>query len=115
MAAALKVLEIVSRGEVVPALARAGARLMQGLEQAAARHGLQVRCSGPPAMPFMSFANETNFRRTQTFAAACACRGVFFHPHHNWFLCAAHRDEDIDSALAVADGAFAEVRHRFGG
>jgi glutamate-1-semialdehyde 2,1-aminomutase len=29
-----------------------------------------------------------------------------FHPHHNWFLSAAHTPEDIDSTLRMADEAF---------
>ena len=33
-------------------------------------------------------------------------RGVFLHPYHNWFLCAAHTDADIDYVLEAAATAF---------
>jgi glutamate-1-semialdehyde 2,1-aminomutase len=34
---------------------------------------------------------------------------VYLHPHHNWFVSAAHTDADIDRTLDVADEAFAVV------
>jgi glutamate-1-semialdehyde 2,1-aminomutase len=110
MAAALKVLEIVGRGGVVPQVRAMGERLLKGLEAAAREHGFEVRCTGPASMPFMSFAGEPHFLTMQAFSAACARRGVFFHPHHNWFLCAAHTVADIDRSLEVARAAFAELR-----
>jgi glutamate-1-semialdehyde 2,1-aminomutase len=33
-------------------------------------------------------------------------RGIFLHPYHNWFLCAAHTMEDIDYVLETAGIAF---------
>ena len=114
MAAALKVLEIVGRGGVVPQVRAMGERLLNGLALAAREHGFEVRCTGPASMPFMSFAGESHFLTMQAFASACARRGVFFHPHHNWFLCAAHTEADIDRALEAARAAFAELRETAG-
>jgi glutamate-1-semialdehyde 2,1-aminomutase len=50
----------------------------------------------------------------QRFSAEAARRGVFFHPHHNWFLCAAHQEKDIQEALDVADRCFKIVKKEFG-
>lgn len=58
-------------------------------------------------MPFMRFANETNFFKLQRFCALAATEGVFLHPHHNWFLCAAHTESDIAQATEAASRAFA--------
>jgi glutamate-1-semialdehyde 2,1-aminomutase len=63
----------------------------------------------------MKFANETNFLRSQLFCGECAKRGVFFNPHHNWFLSAAHTMEDINKTLEVADTGFRIVKEHFGG
>jgi glutamate-1-semialdehyde 2,1-aminomutase len=114
MAAALTCLNILERDNVVEHLRSMGEKLIRGLEASAAAHGLSVYCSGHAALPFMTFANETNFWRSQHFAAACAEYGVFFHPHHNWFLSAAHQTQDIDETLKAADKAFAEIKQRFG-
>ena len=75
-----------------------------------AAHGLAVHWSGPPALPFMTFrADEGSFARSRAFAAACAARGVYLHPHHNWFVSAALGDADVDRILEVTDAAFVEV------
>ena len=115
MAAARKTLEILQRDSLIPRINAMGERLMNGLREKARQHGLQVRCTGPGAIPLMTFANETNLRRQQKFCAEAVRRGVFFHPHHNWFLCAAHREEDIDKSLEIAGQAFAAVKEVFGG
>jgi glutamate-1-semialdehyde 2,1-aminomutase len=33
-----------------------------------------------------------------------------FHPHHNWFLSAAHSPDDIAATLHMADEAFAVIK-----
>ncbi len=109
MAAALKCLEILDRDQVPVRLENAGLRLREGLVKLGARHGHEVIASGPPAVPTYRFAADPGFRRFQHFCALAAAEGVFFHPHHNWFLCAAHADADIDQALAAADRAFARM------
>jgi glutamate-1-semialdehyde 2,1-aminomutase len=48
------------------------------------------------------------------FAAAAVEHGVLLHPRHNWFLSAAHSDDDIDSALVATDAGFRAVRAAFG-
>jgi glutamate-1-semialdehyde 2,1-aminomutase len=35
-----------------------------------------------------------------------ADRGVFMHPHHNWFISLAHTEDDIARTLEAARGAF---------
>jgi glutamate-1-semialdehyde 2,1-aminomutase len=37
-------------------------------------------------------------------------RGVYVHPWHNMFLCAAMTEADMDLALEAADGAFAALK-----
>ncbi len=114
MAAALATLGILERDDVPRRLHQLGQTLCAGLGEKATSHGLQIRVSGPPALPFITFANESNFHRSQQFAMEAVNRGVFFHPHHNWFLCAAHGSPEIDQALDVANEAFASVKKTFG-
>lgn len=114
MAAALTVLDLLEKENTVTHLKEMGSRLFKGLEEQSKKHSLKIRLSGPPSLPFMSFADETNFLRSQLFAAECTRLGVLFHPHHNWFLSGAHQAADIDDAVAIADKAFASVRAQFG-
>lgn len=115
IAAALKCLEVLERTDAIGHMMKMGTLLTEGLRDRARSHGLQVNVTGPPTMPGLTFANETNFRRVQRFSAEAARRGVFFHPHHNWFLMAAHQEKDIRQALEVADRAFEIVKKEFGG
>src|SRR5271169_5084511 len=111
MAAALACLQIQKQQEIVSTLRRSGEMLMQGLLKAGAKHGFAMLASGPPAVPFLCFIDDPSSRRQQNFCAEVARRGAFFHPHHNWFLSAAHSPADISATLAMADDAFAVMRN----
>jgi len=90
-----------------------GTLLCRGLEEQAHSHDLHVAISGPPAMPFMTFQGDVEFKRARVFAAECAKRGVYLHPTHNWFLSAAHTEQDIRRTLDVTDAAFGKISAEF--
>ena len=106
MAAALETLAVLERDEGIARIASLGTTLAAGLHEKAERHGLGIEVSGPPACPFLTFRGERNLYRNQHFATECLRRGVFVHPHHNWFLSAALTPPDIDRIVDVADAAF---------
>lgn len=110
MAAAMACLELLQREDVVSGLRRAGTMLVDGLVAAGAKYGYAMLASGPPALPYVSFADDPSLRRQQRFCAEVARRGAFFHPHHNWFLSAAHTAEDIQATLRMAEEAFAVMK-----
>jgi glutamate-1-semialdehyde 2,1-aminomutase len=114
MAAALACIDELEKTNAIQKMHRTGTLLMDGLKKLAEDHGLQVSLTGHPAIPTMTFSNEHDFRRMQRFSAESARRGVYFHPHHNWFLMAAHEEADINEALEVADVAFGMVKKEFG-
>lgn len=114
MAAAMATLDELEEKDGVAYMDRIGKMLMDGLQKLAANHGLQVTTSGPGAIPYMTFANEKDFRRMQLFSAEATKRGVFFHPHHNWFVSTAHTEDDIKQTLEIADVAFEIVKKKFG-
>jgi glutamate-1-semialdehyde 2,1-aminomutase len=39
-------------------------------------------------------------------------RGVYVHPWHNMFLCAAMTEADIDQTLAAAEAAFGALKRQ---
>ncbi|MEI7992235.1 MAG: glutamate-1-semialdehyde 2,1-aminomutase, partial [Actinomycetota bacterium] len=47
------------------------------------------------------------------FAEAMLERGVYVHPWHNMFLCAAMTESDIDFAVDAATSALGQVRAAF--
>lgn len=113
-AAALACLDELEKRQAIPHMMAMGTMLMEGLESLAESRGLQVTMSGPPTLPFMTFTNEKNFRRSQLFSGEAARRGALLHPHHNWFIMASHTAEDIRKTLEIADRCFAIVKKEFG-
>jgi glutamate-1-semialdehyde 2,1-aminomutase len=110
MAAALACLDVLEATDAVAHMADVGTKLQDGLQRQAAAHGLQVRYSGPPALPFMTFpADGGSFARSRAFAGACAARGVYLHPYHNWFLSTAIGEAELAVVLDVTDEAFRET------
>ena len=99
MAAALKTLEIVKRDKVAEQLERRGTQLIEGMLSLGQRYGIPLQASGPPAMPYVRVANDHSFRQQQALCTAAAEQGLYLHPHHNWFLSAAHTKEIIDESL----------------
>lgn len=99
MAAALKTLEIVKRDKVAEQLERRGTQLIEGMLSLGQRYGIPLQASGPPAMPYVRLANDHSFRQQQALCTAAAEQGLYLHPHHNWFLSAAHTKEIIDESL----------------
>lgn len=104
--AARAVLDIVDRGEALPAMERAGTRLRQGLLEAASAAGHRIRLTGPVTMPTLLFEDDPRHERGRRFTAEAARRGVLFHPTLNHFLCAAHDDAAIEEAVQVSAEAF---------
>lgn len=109
MAAAVATLTVLKRDDGPARMARTGQMLRDGLAAAAARHGLDIRQSGPVQMPLMLFANDPDFAKGNRFCTAALREGVYFHPKHNMFLSTAHTDADIAQALRAADIGFAAV------
>jgi glutamate-1-semialdehyde 2,1-aminomutase len=113
MAAGLACLRELDASGGIAHMRHVGTLLQRGLEDQARTHGTPVTVSGPPAIPFMTFRDDTRFERSKLFGAACAARGVYIHPHHNWFLSAAHTEADIQRTLDVTDEAFREIKRHF--
>src|SRR5262249_34458983 len=88
-------------------MARIGTELRTGMERQAATHGLAIRYTGPPAIPFVTFAaDEGSFERSRTFAAAGASHVGSLHPHAYCFRSPPLADTDVARVLEVTDEAF---------
>lgn len=99
LVAALKTLEIAERENVVGHLERVGNRWVQGLVALGVKYSVPMVASGPAAIPYVRVAEDPSFLKQQAFCSEAAAAGVFLHPHHNWFLCAAHGENEVDEAL----------------
>lgn len=109
MIAALATLDEMERMGGTARLAALGQMLKEGLESLGLEAGFRARVSGPLAIPYLTFDEDPDLYLNQRFCAAMADRGVFMHPHHNWFMSLAHTEEDIARTLEAARSAFREL------
>jgi glutamate-1-semialdehyde 2,1-aminomutase len=115
MAAALATLQELERSGGIEKMRRMGEMLREGMVSQARAHGFEVTYSGPPALPYMTFkADRGKWDRITAFCAYCATHGVYFHPRHNWFISAAHSEDDIRRTLDVTEAAYKAVRQQLG-
>ena len=106
MAAALETLRRVRDTDYLEHIEGLGTRLREGLAERAAAHGLGLRQTGPVTMPLFLFDEDPDLRRGFRWGSEMLRRGVYVHPWHNMFLCAAMTPADIDQALDAADESF---------
>jgi glutamate-1-semialdehyde 2,1-aminomutase len=114
MAAALATLRRIRESDYLERTQRFGAQLREGLAKAAATSGYTLRQTGPVQMPQILFAEDPDFRRGFAFSGELIQRGVYLHPWHNNFVCAALSEADVAFAVGAAEEAFAAVRRREG-
>lgn len=110
MAAALATLKLIRETDYLERTAAMGERLREGLGEAATRHGFALRQTGPAQMPLILFEEDASLGKSYAWNDALMKRGVYFHPWHNMFLCAAKTEADIDFTLEAADDAFMSIR-----
>lgn len=109
MAAALETLRIIRESDYLEHTVALGEMLRTGLDEAAAQHGFSLRQSGPVQMPLILFNDDPDGRIGFGWAEEMLRGGVYVHPWHNMFLCAAMTEDDIAFALKVAERAFAAL------
>jgi glutamate-1-semialdehyde 2,1-aminomutase len=110
MAAALVTLRRIGESDYLEHIEGLGARLREGLAERATAAGLGLRQTGPVTMPLFLFDDDPDLRMGFCFTSQMLARGVYTHPWHNMFLCAAMTTADIDGALDAAEAALDVVR-----
>jgi glutamate-1-semialdehyde 2,1-aminomutase len=106
IAAALVTLGLVRDGDYLERIEGLGEKLRAGLAERAAAAGFGLRQTGPLTMPLFLFEDDPDLRKGFCWSSEMLKRGVYVHPWHNMFLCAAMTEADIDQALGTAEGAF---------
>ncbi|MEM1147020.1 MAG: aminotransferase class III-fold pyridoxal phosphate-dependent enzyme, partial [Pseudomonadota bacterium] len=110
MAAARETLKILRESDYLEHSVRLGDVLRAGLDDAAREAGFAFRQTGPVQMPLFLFDDDPDFRIGFAWSEAMLKRGVYVHPWHNMFLCAAMTLPDMEFAIAAAREAFGEVK-----
>jgi glutamate-1-semialdehyde 2,1-aminomutase len=114
MAAAIATIKALKEENAIEAMHRMGTQLREGIIDQANSWDLAVNYTGPPAMPYLTFAGDHNYELGSVFAAQALRGGAYLHPRHNWFVSAAMTGDDLALVLEATDQAFAAVRKHLG-
>jgi glutamate-1-semialdehyde 2,1-aminomutase len=121
MTAGIETLRALAEPGVWDGLVRTGARLLEGIMEAAAAAGVAGQAASAGSMLAFFFAEspvwswkEAQSADTERFAAfhrSMLDRGVYLPPsqYEAWFVSTAHGDAEIDATVAAAREAFSAV------
>lgn len=112
LVAAIETVKEYKRLNSINHMMELGNLFRDGLAESAKEQGLKVNLTGAPTIPFMSFTGDPDLYYNQVFCAEATKRGVYLHPHHNWFIAYAHSKSDIERALEVCRVAFDLTRQQ---
>lgn len=90
-------------------MAQSGEQITVAITSAAARHGIEVRVTGPSTMPYVSFSGDVGWVIAKQWASMMADRGVYVNPSHNWFMSTALDDTAINRVHEAVEGAFSSL------
>ena len=110
MAASLATLAELRTTDYLEHIERLAQGLRNGLEGLSRQHGIAVRQSGPAQMPLFLFDDDPDFRLGYAWSAEMVKRGIYVHPWHNMFFCAAMTENDIAQTLEAADESFGAIK-----
>ena len=102
-------LDEMDRLDVLSHVNNLGTMLGNGLGAGAKDAGFSVTVSGTPAIPFLTFDDDPDLFLNQVFCARMARRGIYLHPHHNWFISYGHKEADIQKTLESARAVFTDL------
>jgi glutamate-1-semialdehyde 2,1-aminomutase len=108
-AAALATLAVLEHTDAIGHIRRIGGLLVDGLAEQARRLGVPLLPVGQPAMPVIRFADDPERARIRRWCSLVTQGGAYAHPAHNWFVSAAHTEEDVARTLAASERAFRAV------
>jgi glutamate-1-semialdehyde 2,1-aminomutase len=112
MAATIATLNEIRSSDYLERTEKTGAMLREGLANQAGSHGFSLRQTGPVQLPMILFDDDPDLRLGYCWVAEALTRGVYIHPWHNNFICAALTEQDVRLTLDATDEAFAVLKKR---
>jgi len=104
--AAIESLKICTDERVAESVLEKGKQFCSQIESLAHSRQIPLQMTGVPSMPYPWIKGDENLYQIQSLCKYCASQGLFFHPHHNWFISNAMSEEDFTTSLKRAEIAF---------
>ncbi len=120
VAAALATIQVLERAQPHARMFTLGARLMEGLREAAAETGHRLLVQGPGPMFVTSFTSleqvkdyrdtlQADRRKLSAFIAAMHEQGIRIIGRGLWYISAVHTGEDVEQAIGTARRVLSEL------
>lgn len=109
MRAALTSITMSEEKNVPQSVMKKGQFFCERLEEMAKKFNYSLKMTGPSSMPYPWFEGDENLFLIQKFCQLASKQGLYFHPHHNWFISDAHDQKSLERALELTGRAFEEL------
>ena len=106
MAAALACLDLSNEENAADSVLRKGNFFCEQIESIAQKLGVPLKMTGVGSMPYPWITGDDNLYQIQLLCKIAASYGLYFHPHHNWFISNSMTDSDIDEAISLSKIVF---------
>jgi len=114
MAASLATLKELRRINAPVLMNKIGKKLFEGMKKICASYGYDLKITGAYSMPYVRITNDPSNMLHQEWCAECTARGAYFTSHHNWFVCAAVSDKDIQKTWNIVDEVCKLLKKKYG-
>ena len=106
MAAALACLRISEKEKVASSVMKKGKEFCEQFEALAEKFGVPLKMTGVPSMPYPWIEGDENLFQIQKLCKVATKYGLYFHPHHNWFISDAMKEKDVLETLTLSERVF---------
>ena len=106
MAAALECLKISEKEKVASSVMKKGKGFCEQFEALAEKFGVPLKMTGVPSMPYPWIEGDDNLFQIQKLCKVATKYGLYFHPHHNWFISDAMKEKDVLETLTLSEKVF---------
>ena len=110
MSAALACLKLSIEQKTADSVMRKGKSFCDKLEMVAKKVGVPLKMTGITSMPYPWIDGDDNLYQIQELCKVASYYGLYFHPHHNWFISNAMTENDMQEAITLAEKAFEKFK-----
>ncbi len=114
MAAALASIKLSIKEKTAQSVLKKGKQFCEHIESIANKFGIPLKMTGVPSMPYPWIEGDDNLYQIQSFCKIATTYGLYFHPHHNWFISDAMTDDDLEQAVKLTHKAFEQYAIELG-
>ena len=102
MAAAIASLQLCKDNQAASSVMSKGKLFCDQLESISHKFGVPLKMTGLPSMPYPWIEGDEDLYQIQSLCKLAAKHGLYFHPHHNWFISDAMTETEINQSLSLS-------------